>query len=191
MIEIIAGIGLGLSALGSVLGFGAASDASEAQKRIAAIEMQQNEVRKQQMETNARRETLEAIRRMQIARSVALTNATSQNAQGGSGLQGGYGQISGNSAFRISGIQTSLNYGRQMFGLDSQISQQKMALADASSDMAFAQGLTSLGSVFMNQAGTISRIGGSVGSALGGFGSYGTMSTYGQNIRGLGSNGIY
>src|SRR5688572_5457871 len=103
MIEMIAAIGAGLGVAGTVTSMFGASEVSEAQQKIAQLEMQANAVRQQQMETNARRETLEAIRRTQQARSVALSNATAQNAQGGSGLQGGFGQISGASAWRVAG----------------------------------------------------------------------------------------
>jgi len=41
---------------------------------------------------------------MQRARSLALSTATNQGAQFGTGLQGGYGQISGESGTNMLGI---------------------------------------------------------------------------------------
>jgi len=182
----LAAIGIGLSASGGVASFLGASKASAAQQRIAQLESQAEQVRKQAMEADARRRKLEVIRNAQRARALALTTATSQGAAQGSGLAGAYGQIAGQSAWNIAGINEGLNFGRQLFDINSQISQQKMNIAGAQTTSALGTGLSNLGGTFMSNLGGMNRIFG--GGAPGGTP---TMGSYGGFIRGIGGGGIY
>ena len=59
------------------------------------------------------------IRNAQVARATALSNATNQGAQFGSGLQGGYGQISGQMGDQLATIGGEYQLGQQEFDLDN------------------------------------------------------------------------
>lgn len=85
--------------------------------------------KRQAMEVDARRQQLEIIRGQQRARALGLTNATAQGAGKGSGLQGGYGQISGQSGVNLLGVQQALQTGENIFGSNA-------AITDYNSQMA-------------------------------------------------------
>lgn len=93
------------------------------------------EVQKQKaMELDARRQQLEVIRNQQRGRALSLTTGV---AQGGSGFVGGssarggaQGQISGQTGVNLLGIQQNLQIGRDIFGLNEGISNNRIAQAD-------------------------------------------------------------
>lgn len=186
----LAAVGLISSIFGGIQKTQAAEQSAEASKRIAGLETQQDAIRKQAMEVSARRQQMEVLRNQQRARSLALNNATSQGAQFGSGLQGGYGQVGGQSGVNALGINQALQSGEQMFGLNAQINQQKMNIADASSTAAMGAGLSSLGSGILGNLGTIKNLS---GNATAGWGSSssGSNQSYGGWTSSMGSNGIY
>lgn len=149
----IAAAGLITSVVGGMNATAAAKQQAGIQKNIAGLEMQQDQVRRQAMELSSHRQSMEVLRNAQRARSLGLQNATSQGAQQGSGLQGGYGQISGQTNVNQLGISQNLSLGENMFDLNNQISKQKMAYADAGSSLATAQGISSLGKSITGVAG--------------------------------------
>lgn len=108
-------------------------------KDIYALQTQVEDKRRLAMETDARRRQLEVVRNQQRARSVAVTNATAQGASKGSGLQGGYGQIAGQSGVNMLGIQQSLGIGRSIFDLNAQTSQRRMDSVDLNTQLAQQQ----------------------------------------------------
>lgn len=150
--------GLGLSALGAVGKASAAKKSAEASKQIAALEQQQEDVRRRAMEASARRQDLEILRTQQRMAALATNNAYTQGAGFGSGLQGGLGQIAGQTNFNLQGVQDQLSLGRENFGLSGQISQQKMNIASAGSQAATATGLSALGSTLVTSAPTIKNL---------------------------------
>lgn len=156
-----AALGIGGFAL-SVLGNKQKADYSEqiagVSKKMTGVEMDQDKVRQQAMELSARRQQIEVLRNAQRARSLALNNATSQGAQQGSGLQGGYGQIAGATAWNSLGINQSLLAGNQMFGLNAKLSGLKMQMADWQSKQAQAQGTAALGGSLMQASGPIGNL---------------------------------
>lgn len=169
--------GLGLSIFGGSQKADAAKQVAAAQMETARLEQKQELVRKQAMELSARRQQMEVLRNAQRARSLALQAATTQGAQGGSGLQGGYGQISGASNWNVAGINQNLGFGEQMFDLNSQISGQKMKIAAAGGQAATAAGMQSLG--------------GSLITAMGPLKNLGTMSKSSGNIPGVSGDTSY
>lgn len=198
-IAAISGIaGLGMSIMGGV--DKAAASKQYAQQMTAAetskiqLEQQQEGVRQQAMDVSARRQNMEVLRNAQRARALGLNAATNQGAQFGSGLQGGYGQISGASNTNLAGIQGSLDLGNQMFGLNNQISQQKIAMAQAQgqyqSSSATAQGMSSLGSGLLGASSSLKNLGtlspSSSSSGGGGSGS----SSYGGWMSSMGTGGL-
>jgi hypothetical protein len=172
-------IGLGLQAFGTIKSVEASKQQQAAQQQITQKELQAEGVRKQAMELDARRRQLEVVRNRQRARSIALTNATNQGSQFGSGLQGGYGQISGMSGTNLLGINQAVMQGQQMFDINAAISQQRIAMSQAASNAATAQGWTSFGGSLLSSAGNIGRLGGFTDSTLfGGGGTVGPASIY-------------
>lgn len=171
-------IGLGMKAFG--IG-GAASAAKKSQAvaqqqaavaqlqaqssgQIAQLEKQQNAQREQQMILTAGRQQMQTIRNTQLARSMALNSSTAQGAQFGSGLQGGYGQISGDSNTSLLGVNQNLEIGKNMFGLDALISDQKILQAQYAGQQATYQGQLAA----INGGKAVSDAVGSFGTSLGG-----------------------
>lgn len=192
-LPIIAAIGVGVSAYGTVAQMGAAKDQAAAQQRQVEGEMRAEEIRRRAMELEARRRQIEIVRTQQRARSMALATSTAQNASLGSGLQGGYGQISGQSGWNSLGVSQNLGFGQQLFGINQDISQARIGMAQAGSQAAFGAGLSSLGGSLVTNAGTLSSVGQSLSgwASSGSTGSYGGLNTYGGQIRGMGRGGIY
>lgn len=170
----IAAFGFATSAFGMFGQSSAAKASAQASKNIAGLEIQQDAVRRQAMEVSGRRQQMEVLRNQQRARSLSLNNATSQGAQFGSGLQGGYGQVSGQSGVNLLGINQGLMAGRQMFDLNAQVDQQKMNIADAQSQMATSSGIYALGKAIGGSAGPL-------GNIFAGFGGGGSGSSFGQS----------
>lgn len=177
------GAALGLSALGTFEQYSGAKKSATANaaiaqqnQQIAQEEQQADAVRRQAMEVDARRRSLETVRNAQRANATSLTNATSQGAQYGSGLQGGYGQISGQANTSLQGIQQQLDFGNQLFDINSGINQNKYNIfgyggqvAQGASQSAMGAGLSSLGGTLLTNANTINSIGTSAfgGSKIG------------------------
>lgn len=178
----IAAVGLGLQAFG---GFSAASKAKEAygiQSQISGLEGQVNSQRQTAMELSARRQSMEVFRNNQRARSMAINNATNQGASYGnsSGLAGGLDQVNSQSTFNLQGINQNLDIGRNIFGLDDQISKQKLALSGVQSSMMTDQAIGQLGGSITKNAGTLGSI------SQFGYGQIGS----GLNLSGVGFNPV-
>jgi hypothetical protein len=152
-------VSLGTGIEGAVLGSRSASDAARDQRAIAQLDIQADQQRKAAMELSARRQMTENVRNAQMARSMALTNATGQGAAYGesSGLRGGYASISGQAGVNQQGISQNLQIGENLFDINAQVDAAKMELAKDQSGEAMAQGIASLG--------------GSIGKSLGPIGS--------------------
>lgn len=151
-------VGLGMSLFGSSKSTAAAQAVSQESQAIAGLDMKVNDQRQQQMTLTAQRQQLQNIRNGQLARSMALTSATGQGAQFGTGLQGGYGQISGDENTNNLNTNQNLMIGNNIFALDNQIDQHKMNMAQYQGDMATGQGLSSLGSSIGRSAGTLGNL---------------------------------
>lgn len=134
----------------------AAQQSAQIAGQVSEQEIAANAQRKTAMELNARRQELEVFRNSQRARSMALTSATSQGAQFGSGLQGGYGQISGQTGVNASGIEQNLAIGQNLFGIDDRISQLRSQSASMQanyqSQSATYQGISNLGGAVAKSA---------------------------------------
>lgn len=160
--------GLAASVAGTIGATSTASQVSGIEQQNAGLEMQVNTQRKNAMEIDARRRQLDVVRNNQRARSMSETTATSEGAQMGSGLQGAYGQIAGQSGFNLQGVNQNLEIGRNIFGLDTQISQNKIQLAGLQGQQATDQGIATLGGDLTRSASSLSNIGSSVNKGLGG-----------------------
>lgn len=108
----------------------AALQSQQINREIVGYERQAEAQRRQAMEMDARRRQTEIIRNQQRARSLGLAAATSQGASRGTGLQGGYGQISGQTGTDILGVQQNLQIGRNIFDINANITNQRLAASD-------------------------------------------------------------
>lgn len=143
--SILIGVGVALSAAGTITGV------IGARKQAKAM-AQAEQLRKRQMELESQRSRRETVRKMVAARSVALSNATSQGAQGGSGLQGGFAQIASQGTSQLLALNQNTEIGRGIFDAN--------ARADRAGGMvATGQGMQSLGGMFMDNANIFGRIG--------------------------------
>lgn len=155
--------GLGIVGLGMQL-FGGMAAADEAQKQAEisrqnyGLETQVNAQRRQAMELSASRQRLENYRNTQRVRAAGLNNAVSQGAQTGSGLAGGQSQATSQGLFNDQGVVQNLTIGRNIFGLNDQISGNKVLMSQSQSAQATDQGWASFGSSLTKNAGTISNI---------------------------------
>jgi hypothetical protein len=174
MMLISTAVGGGLQLFGGMGQAKASKKNAQIEMQIAAQERQQNALRRQSMELDANRKTIENIRNTQLARAGAVNAAVQQGAQFGTGLAGGLAQITGRSNWNELGINQNLQIGRNMFDIDEQISNLKVQKAEVGGQAADAAGIASLG-------GSIMKIGGQFGSLAGGFG--GSASAGGSSYR--------
>jgi len=102
----------------------------------------QQDVGKQQniaMHLDANRRELEIVRQQQRARSLALATATAQGSSRGSGLQGGYGQISGQTGVNFLGVEQNRQIGQNIFDINSLITGKNVEMQDLQQSLAFSQ----------------------------------------------------
>lgn len=156
--------GLAASLIGSASAAKASSQYYQSEQQVAGLEGQVNDQRKTAMEVDARRRQLETVRNNQRARSMAQTTATSQGAQFGSGLEGAYGGIGGQSGTNLLGINQNLEIGRNIFGLDTQISAQRLTQASLESSRSTDQGIASAGNAVMGASGKLGQMSQSLNS---------------------------
>lgn len=177
MLPIIGAIGLGLGAAGAITGTIGAFRTAGAQRNIAELEAKIEAQRKQAMELDARRRSIEVVRNQQRASALGLTAATAQGAQSagvaGSGYYGGQAQVLGQSNFNLLGISQNLEIGRNIFDLNAKISKEKMNIADSQTLTALGQGLMGFGGAL---TGNLDKLGNLMGN-------YGNMPKQGNNYQ--------
>lgn len=194
-------VGLGMSLFG---GISAADDAKKAaklqgdvgvlqnsaagtQSNIAGLQGDIEDQRHKAMELSAHRQQTEILRNNQRARAMAMSNATSQGAQFGTGLQGGLAQVEDQGLFNLAGVSQNLEIGQAQFGINKEITAQKQQLAltqgqiaqtqgqvaQAQGQMTTDQSIASLGGALVKSGPTIGAIGSSIYSGFGStFGGY-------------------
>lgn len=160
---LIAVAAIATTAVGVGVSYMASRDAASAQQGMVEQQQKAEKVREQQMELDARRRKLEMIRNAQRTRAMSLSAATGQNAQLGSGLQGGYGQTSGMTGFNMLGVNQNLQFGRQLFDINQTMGQYQIAYAQAGSMSSLGSGLTSLGGAMMGNMGGMTSLAGNLG----------------------------
>lgn len=148
-----AAIGLGASIFGVSKQYEASKQEAATQQDQIRLEQQVEDQKRQAMELTAKRSSMQDLRQAQVARSMATQNATNQGAQFGAGLQGGLAQVSGQSNTNQLGIMQNLMIGRNMYNLESQISQDKIRMSQEKSEEA--------------EGGAIAGIGGAIGKSIG------------------------
>lgn len=145
-ISALVGIGLALSAVGTVAQLAGQNAQTAALKKA-------EEARQQQLTLDTQRRTRDTVRQGVVQRAQAEQAAFSQGAGGGSGLPGGYGQIAGDVGRTISANNQNQDLGNQIFSANK-------AYYNASGTTNFGVGLSSLGGTLLNNAGLFNRVGG-------------------------------
>lgn len=146
-------IGLGLSAVGTVISASAQSKMVAEQTR--ASKLAENS-RQQQMQLEAQHQRRQSVREAILARSMSLSIGTSQGAQYGSGVAGAMGQAT------AQGVENQ-NLSAQGEILGSRVFAANRAYFDATArgqrGMALGQGLSAIGGALVSNAGTINQLG--------------------------------
>src|SRR6266550_2154403 len=163
-------VGLGMQLFGSMKSSEIAGKQAEQSVAIAGAEEKINAQKKQAMELQTQRQNLQVMRNSQRARSLALNAAVNQGANFGSGLQGGYLQISGDTQTNLQNLSQNQEIGENIFGINADISAHKMQLASLGGDAATASGISSLGSALIKEGPTIGAFGKQLGSYMPGTG---------------------
>lgn len=154
----VSAIGLGLSLFGGASASSNASQAASIQGDIAGLEGQVNTQKYNASTLMARRQSLEQMRTAQRTGAQATAAATNQNAQFGSGLAGGLGQITDQGNFNLLGINQNQDIQKNVYGLNKSITADQMQLSALGSSSATDQGLMSLGGGLMSLGGPVSRL---------------------------------
>jgi hypothetical protein len=185
------GASVGMQAYGSYQQYKAQKDIAASNQVIAQQEAKAEAVRQQAMELDARRRSNEMLRQEQRARAMALATSTVQGlGQGSSSLGGAYGQISGQTGVNMLGVSQNLGMGREMFGINQAISQQRIMQAGYQGQAARGSGLASMGSSLLGVAPQFSAL-------MGGYnpqslsGGYGYNQGYGEYVNWQGRGAIY
>ena len=161
----VSAIGLGMSLFGGADAASNASQAAALQGNVAKLEGDVNTQKYNASTLMARRQRLEQMRIAQRTGAQATAAATNQNAQFGSGLQGGLAQIEDQGLFNITGINQNQDIQRNTYGLNKQITADQMQISALGSSSATDQGLMSLGGSLMSLGGPVSRLSQGFGSA--------------------------
>lgn len=140
-----AAVGLGFSAFGAYNQYTSAQKQASISQNIIGLEQQAEGQRRTAMELQARRQNMQILRQNQVARAMATQNATGQGAQYGTGLSAGLSQVQGQTGVNLSGLSQNLQIGENMFDINAQISQQKIAMSQAKAQEAEGAGISSFG----------------------------------------------
>jgi hypothetical protein len=109
----------------------------------AAASKKAEKLRQRQMQLEAVRKRREIVREAVVARATALSNATAQGANEGSGLQGGYGQITSQETRNKAALSQDVAIGNGIFKANQQYASGGMLSA-------FGGGIQNLGSAIGN-----------------------------------------
>lgn len=153
----VAGFGLGIA--GALESSQGAQKKAAAQRYVAQLEMQADQQRRQAMEISARRQQLQTVRTAQQSRAMALSTAVGQGSQFSSSAIEGQAQTGSQAAYANLGVSQNLQIGENLFNINQNIDAAKMTEADAETQIAQGQGLSSLG-------GSLGKIGGPFSNLL-------------------------
>lgn len=151
-------LGLGLSIFGTVGSMNAAGEQNKEQQKQIGLQQQLEGQRHQQMVLNSERQSMEAFRTQQRMRAMGLEAATQQGAAQGSGLQGAYGQVRGQSGVNQLGISQNEQIGENMFGINSQISSNKISMAETQQKSQMYGGISSIGGSIFGASKSLNNI---------------------------------
>lgn len=160
----LAGAAIAASAAGGYMQYQSSKAQSAAQQQQIAAEQRAEQLRKRAMELDAHRRTMEMVRQQQRTRAAALAVGTAQGSSQGSGLQGAYGQIAGQSGFNMLGVSQNLQLGQQMFAANQDLSAARMSYAQAGEYGSLGRGISGIGATITANLDPLSRIAGGFGT---------------------------
>lgn len=176
----LAVVGVGTSLFGMFSQSHVASQVAGVSVSKAETEGQENDVRQSAMEMSGRRSQMEALRTAQRARAQAVQAGTNQGAQYGTGETAGAQHTTAEGDYGLQGIQGQLGFGRQLFGLDKQITADNIQLAQLKGQEATDQGISSLGQGITKAAGPLGNIFGGGKSSNAGSSSFNPFNVTGS-----------
>jgi len=150
-------VGLGMQIFGGSAQAGVAKQEAAVSADEAKQEQAINQQKLQAMNLQTRRNNMQQIRQAQLAQATAVSRATSQGAQFGSGLVGGLGEISSEAGNNITANNQALQTGQAIGALNNNISNDKMQMASLGGQSATDQGISSLGGALMKIGPTIGQ----------------------------------
>ncbi len=142
----------GAGGIGTALGIAGTGFQVMGQFKAQAAAKRAEALREQQMKLDATRQRRQIIREGIVARANAVSNATNQGAQGGSGLQGGIAQITSRANQGLVGVAQNEAIGSAMFDANADI-------ASGQTLSSIGSGLSSLGGAFVDNQQTIGKLG--------------------------------
>lgn len=146
--SLIAAVGLGLSAFGTV-------KSREANKRVSEESQRAEALRKQAADLENQRQIRETIRKAQAARASAIATAAVSGTLDSSVTDGAIGQITGQAGASLVAQAENANLQGQIFDSNARIS-------EARGDAAEAGAYTDFGRNLFNNAAAIGKIGNTV-----------------------------
>lgn len=152
------GVGMAGSAVAGYFGMQAEQGVTQASQNIAKLQEQANQVNYNTARLSIRRNQMQELRNAQQSRSLALAAGVAQGAQFGSGVQGGYGNVSGEAGNTLLGLNQNLSSAGQMFDINKSISDQEIAKSGYQGTANMWQGIGQM-------AGGLGSAGGSVVNA--------------------------
>lgn len=158
-------VGIGTALAGTATSMIGASEQGDAQQQMLAIQAKEQQQRQNLFEIEQQRKRVEDLRNAQTATSTARSRAVNQGAQFGSGLLGGMAQVKGESNYNLLGIQQNTQIGENLFDLDQQLTEAKIASAQASTLQQIGGSLTSFGGSVINSMGNIGKLTSGFGSS--------------------------
>jgi len=158
--SVLTALALALAAGGAAMQYQGQRKAAKAQEEALAEQRKAEELRRRQMELEAQRKKRDIVRTALASRSRALSTSIAQGAGvGGSGLQGAYGDIAGQTGANLVATNQNLDIGRGIFDANLATSYAYSRAASAQSTVALGQGLSSLGGALIRNQEAIGRIG--------------------------------
>lgn len=143
----VAGIAAAFSIAGSVAGMAGSFMQFKGQEKA-------EELRKNQMKLEATRARREQVRKVQVDSAKAKAAAWNQGAGTSSALSGGVAQIQNQGNRNVVAISQDEDIGEGMFKANQQIARGGLVSS-------LGSGISSLGNAVANNAGTLTRLGGS------------------------------
>ena len=146
------GIGGAAGAIGTAATVAGLGIQYEGQRKAEEGAKRAEQLREAQMNLEETRARRNIVRQALVARSEALTNATSQGAAQGSGLAGGFGQVQGETGGAAVANAQNAQIGRDTFAVNRSI-------ARGQSQANLGSGISSLGGALVKNQNEIGRLG--------------------------------
>lgn len=152
--------GLALSAAGTATQMMGAKDLAEASNRGTDAQVKAEGLREQAMHLDADRKRREMVRAGIVARGQALSQATGQGAQYGSGIQGAMGAITEQTNYNQLGTSQNEQISSGLFGANRELLAARRSETSAQTLNSIGGGLSTLGGSLAKNTEGINRLAG-------------------------------